>query len=337
MTWPSSFNPGTLGYMIDRIGDELARADLSTQIQVAVSDAITQYQKERFRFNETFTATFQTQVGQQNYNTITDTNFTNIAGPQQFYQIDWMTLTVPPAVFHMPRYQPEDILILTQTGTQMGQPYAWAFDNETIMLYPIPSSGGPGQINSFTFTGGNSYTTGVYANSPLSGGNGNSATANITVVGGVVTNVALVNPGTGYLVGDVLTDGNIGPGTGLAITVTGTFTGATGPYLMTCGGLVQYAAPTSTTQTGNRWMTDAERLIRSRAKLNLAMHVTRNQGQVQAMEAAVEEALSELRAEAARMTRRGILRPMYFLWLCLCVNTSLVVDHLTNGVMSWLA
>ena len=139
MTWPSTYPPGTLGYLIDRIDDDIVRSGtLNSEIQNAINDAILIYQKTRLRFNETFTATFQTVGGQQNYNALTDANFPNIAGYQQFYYIDWLTITVGFAVFDVPRLQPEEILILTQTGTQMGQPYAYAFSNETIMLYPGP-------------------------------------------------------------------------------------------------------------------------------------------------------------------------------------------------------
>src|SRR5271166_2922356 len=106
MVWPSSFPAGTQGYMIDRIGDELARADLQSEIRVAINDAINVYQKEQFRFNETFTATFYTVSGQQNYNILTDVTFPNVVSPQQFFHISWMTITIPPAVFDMPRINP---------------------------------------------------------------------------------------------------------------------------------------------------------------------------------------------------------------------------------------
>jgi hypothetical protein len=324
MTWPSLFPFGTQGYMKDRIADELARDGLTTQIAAAISDSITIYQKERFRFNETFETTFTTTVGQQNYTTLGDAQFPNINSFLQFYHIDWVTITIPPAVFDLPRIQPEEILILTQTGTQLGQPYCYAYTNETIMLYPIPSSGGPGQINSFSFTppSGAGYTTGFYTNNPLTGGHGNSATANIQVVAGAVNSFSLVSPGVNYQVGDVLSSISIGPGGGFTVGVTGTFTGPTGPYLISLGGHIQYQAPTSDAQTGNRWMTDAERLIRSRAKYQIAQHVTRNAPMAMAMSpiepadgqlpGATYEAWRELRVEGMRMQRRGIIRPMYF-------------------------
>jgi hypothetical protein len=70
-------------------------------------------------------------------------------------------------------------------------------------------------------TGGSSYSTGVYPNIALTGGQGSGATATITVAGGVVSAVTLTNPGNFYAVGDSLTtaSSNIG-GTGSGFSVT---------------------------------------------------------------------------------------------------------------------
>jgi hypothetical protein len=313
--------------MQDRIADELMRGDLTSQIALAINSAIDIYQKERFRFNETSTTTFVTEVGKQFYNagntTFTDPSYPGtVLSPRTFYTIEKLLITVPPAVFVMSRIQPAEMLTLSQTGTQMGQPYHWSLDNETIALYPVPSSGGPGQINSFTFTNGNGYSTGVYPNSPLSGGSGNSATANITVSAGTVTAVQVVNPGTRYVVGDVLSSISIGPGVGFTLTVSATFTGATGPYLMTVLGQLQLPGPTDPADTTNRWMLDGERLIRSRAKYELALHVTRNAMMAQmmspeepgggALPGATYAAYRELKVEAMRMQQRGVIQPMFF-------------------------
>ena len=71
-------------------------------------------------------------------------------------------------------------------------------------------------------TGGSSYSTGVYPNVTLTGGQGSGATATITVAGGVVTSVVLNNPGNFYAVGDSLTAAASsigGTGSGFAVTV----------------------------------------------------------------------------------------------------------------------
>ena len=73
-------------------------------------------------------------------------------------------------------------------------------------------------------TPGSGYADGVYPDVPLTGGSGFGATADITVAGGVVTVVTLVEPGAGYQVGDALSadDADLGGlgGAGFSIPVT---------------------------------------------------------------------------------------------------------------------
>jgi hypothetical protein len=71
-----------------------------------------------------------------------------------------------------------------------------------------------------TLVGGTGYTNGSYTNRPLTGGTGTGATADITVAGGVVTAVVLVERGGGYTVGDTLTASGLGAGSGFSITVS---------------------------------------------------------------------------------------------------------------------
>lgn len=71
-------------------------------------------------------------------------------------------------------------------------------------------------------TAGSAYTNGTYSNVPLTGGAGSGATANITVAGGVVTAVTLVNPGVNYILHNVLSvnAANVGgTGTGFSWTI----------------------------------------------------------------------------------------------------------------------
>ena len=55
-----------------------------------------------------------------------------------------------------------------------------------------------------TITPGSGYTDGIYEQVPLTGGDGSNATATVTVSGGVVTAVALTNPGYFYVNGNIL-------------------------------------------------------------------------------------------------------------------------------------
>ena len=73
-----------------------------------------------------------------------------------------------------------------------------------------------------TITGGTLYTTGSYGGVALTGGSGTGATANITVSGGAVTGVAVLNPGVGYVVGDTLSASAAtigGTGSGFSVPV----------------------------------------------------------------------------------------------------------------------
>jgi hypothetical protein len=73
-----------------------------------------------------------------------------------------------------------------------------------------------------TITPGSGGTAGVYSGVPLTGGNGTGATGNVTVSGGGVTAVAVLNPGVNYRVGDALsaTPSTIGNVTGFAVPVS---------------------------------------------------------------------------------------------------------------------
>lgn len=80
------------------------------------------------------------------------------------------------------------------------------------------------------------------------------------------------------------------------------------------GGVLATAAPASDSETGNFWMTTAERLIRSRAKQELALHVLYDDMLAQRMGAAATEALDQLNLRTTRITKTGggRVRPMNF-------------------------
>jgi hypothetical protein len=95
------------------------------------------------------------------------------------------------------------------------------FKNGTVQTasFEYPTVTGPvGFLGSIT--PGTGYTNGTYNGVALTGGTGSGATANITVAGGVVTVVTLVNAGTNYTFADNLsaTAASIG-GTGSGFSV----------------------------------------------------------------------------------------------------------------------
>jgi len=75
-----------------------------------------------------------------------------------------------------------------------------------------------------SFTPGSGYTSGIYTQVPLTGGNGYNAQATIVITGGVVTGFTITSGGTLYVVGDSLSFSasaiGAGSGTGFAISVT---------------------------------------------------------------------------------------------------------------------
>ena len=102
-------------------------------------------------------------------------------------------------------------------------------DGQYAKVYQYPLMVGTTSIKSILavtgLVGGSLYTNGTYYQVPLVNNSsplGTGATANITVAGGVVTSVTIVNGGSGYAVGDNLTCANTylgGTGSGFSINV----------------------------------------------------------------------------------------------------------------------
>ena len=146
--------------------------------------------------------------------------------------VNFLREAYPSVVYADPAYQ----------GTPQGVPKYYAlfgsqisnYNQMTLMVAPTPDASYTvemhyfyypptivqGQISSLgAITGGTGYTTGVYQNVTLSGGSGANATADIQVVGGVVTSCSLKFGGNFYLMGDVLSCSSLGSGAGFTVTV----------------------------------------------------------------------------------------------------------------------
>lgn len=85
-------------------------------------------------------------------------------------------------------------------------------------------------------------------------------------------------------------------------------------YTIRIGASYKVAAPASDSEASNPWMTHAERLIRSRAKLELALHVLKDQDLAATMSAAVTEAWEQLKARTNTLTQadKGRIQAMEF-------------------------
>lgn len=85
-------------------------------------------------------------------------------------------------------------------------------------------------------------------------------------------------------------------------------------YTVRIAALGKVAEPASDGEANNPWMTHAERLIRSRAKWELAKHVLRDADLAADMAEAVQEAWSELKSTTNQLTapEGGRIRAMEF-------------------------
>lgn len=107
-----------------------------------------------------------------------------------------------------------------------------------------------------SITGGSLYTNGTYGGVSLTGGSGSGATANITVSGGAVTAVTILNPGIQYVVGDVLSAPAAsigGTGSGLLIPVASTSINSS-----LAGGSVAFFQPNSPGTFKQTWQDAGE-------------------------------------------------------------------------------
>src|SRR6202012_5467435 len=109
-----------------------------------------------------------------------------------------------------------------------------------------------------TIAGGSGYVNGSYGGVPLTGGSGNNATANITVSGGAVTAVTILNPGNQYVVGDVLSAAAVnlgGSGSGFSVPVNSTSINSS-----LAGGTVGYYIPNTLT-IKQTWQNSGETVL----------------------------------------------------------------------------
>lgn len=230
----------SLTMMIARIASELGqRQDLApggaypTVITDAIADAVLVYQKERFRFNELTPLTPFTVNTVQGQSTYTAADDARIA---LLMKIDYINYLLGNMTQKMDRVFPEDVYLALVPGQQAGPPQEWAWDGQSIVIYPAPPA-----------------------------------------------------------------------------TV----------YPLTIGGYLAVAGPVSTTPAGladvtNPWMNDAEPLIRSRAKYEIALNFTRNDKMVAAMSpdsgsgGASERWFNTLKGEANKIRGTSRVRAMPF-------------------------
>lgn len=217
--------------MVTAITYELgSRSDLAANGTILryINNAIEIYQKERFRFNELTPRTpftLNTQQGKFYYDGADDPNIPLL------FDIDYINYILGTTVEKMLRETPENVYLALQTGQEAGPPQTWAWDGQSIIIYPNP----PAQV-----------------------------------------------------------------------------------YQLTIGGYLQFPGPTDGADTSNVWMNDAEMLIRSRAKFEIATHVTRDEKMMARMNyapgsnGAADQAYRMLKGEANKIRGTSRVRAMQF-------------------------
>jgi hypothetical protein len=117
-----------------RIADEISRADLTTQIGYAITDAIGYYQPIRFYFNETDSAglTFSTVATQEVYDV--DDNATL----PWVYDVDDVFVVVGENNYRLMRIEPS--LYRLNQADASGQPYEYMWNKQQFSFNPVPDA-----------------------------------------------------------------------------------------------------------------------------------------------------------------------------------------------------
>ena len=122
----------TLADMKARIADELVRSDLDSQIALAINEAVAYFQKQRFYFNETRDITFNTVANQYIYTASDESDIPFL------YDVDAMFILISTSNYRMKRIFPDEWELLSRPQIK-GQPYRYAYMEQKIYLYPIPT------------------------------------------------------------------------------------------------------------------------------------------------------------------------------------------------------
>lgn len=130
----STHPQGTLGYLKDKIADELARPDLTDQIADKINEAIVAYQAERFLFSESRDITFSTGIGKEFYGAAD-----NAAIPS-LQAFDYILLYLGDIPWPISRRTDTEMEVLNQNGLMRGQPWNWSYFNQQIRLGPVPDA-----------------------------------------------------------------------------------------------------------------------------------------------------------------------------------------------------
>lgn len=206
----------TYGTMQDRIADELARSDLTSQIKLSIQSAIDHYERQAFYFNES-QFTFSTVASQEYYGSADSSSIPLLS------DILSVRITVNGSTYTLIERDFQYLEAISTNSGYTGDPTEFCYFAKQFRFYPIPSAA-------------------------------------------------------------------------RTIQVSGTLR----------------LSDLSATADTNAWMTDAEELIRCRAKYDLFMHVIRSPEEALAMKQAESEAAMALRGETTQRGSSNRIRPTAF-------------------------
>lgn len=135
-----------LAAMVARIAAEIARPDLAgvapiagspnaNAIRNAITTAISEYQKQRFRFsdiNPGVPTTFVTVAGRSVYSISDNPNIASV------YFIDYLNIVLGNTLQELGRVTPEEQHLNIQLFNQSGFPSSYAYEGNSLILYPVP-------------------------------------------------------------------------------------------------------------------------------------------------------------------------------------------------------
>lgn len=132
----------TYGNLIDRILDEMLNSVTTSQVQLAIQDAISYYEKEPLYFNESRDTVFSLSSSQEFY-TSADSSTIPL-----FMDIDTVTVTLNSNRYTLIQRSYE-WMENASTGTQYTSlPAAYSYYQQQLRIWPIPNQGMPCRVSS---------------------------------------------------------------------------------------------------------------------------------------------------------------------------------------------
>ena len=123
---------GTCGDLQARIADELARVDLTAQIELAIQSAIRHHERERFYFNEAV-ASFATVSGQAWY------GGGDLAAIPDIVEIDSAKVAVGGTLYPLRRRTIDFIEAADAATALQADPTDYAYYRQQLRLWPTPA------------------------------------------------------------------------------------------------------------------------------------------------------------------------------------------------------